>query len=144
MDKDQIVTLEKGALALLQKKAKADVQIFQKDVDTVPSTGKPVFRFGALNANNPEKSRVQIVLDETGAEVDPKALSDREGKVIFGGDYWPWRQYSYSVKYVYGTQPAADGCCCLPGVRTGIYATEINIHNYQAYSWHGSRSRCCP
>jgi hypothetical protein len=73
------------------------------------------------------------VVDETGAEVDAKALADRESRLLFGGDIWPWYQYTYSVKYVYGTQPAADGCCCLPGVRSGIYSTEINIHNYQYY-----------
>jgi hypothetical protein len=137
MDKNQLSNLEAGALAQLQKKSKMpnNLQVFQRNIDTVPSTGKPIFRFGAFNPGNPDKSRTQIVVDEAGAEVDPKALGDREGKVFFGGDFWPWYQYSYSVKFVCGVQPAADGCCCLPGVRTGIYATEINIHNYQAYSW---------
>jgi hypothetical protein len=38
-------------------------------------------------------------------------------------------RHSYSVKFVCGRQPA-DRCDCAP-VRPGIYATEINIHNYQ-------------
>ena len=46
----------------------------------VPSTGKPIFRFGALNSSNPDKSKIQIVVDETGAEVDTKALGDREAR----------------------------------------------------------------
>ncbi len=137
MDTNQIANLEAGALALLQKKnpKAAGLQVFQRQIDTVPSTGKPIFRLGAFNPASPDKSRVQIVVDETGAEVDTKTLGDREAKLFFGGDFWPWYQYSYSVKFVCGTQPASDGCCCAPGVRTGIYSTEINIHNYQSYGW---------
>src|SRR4051795_1881004 len=133
MNKDQLFALETGALERIQAKQKggANLEIFQTLVDTVPSTGKNIFRFGALNPSNPDKSRATIVVDEAGNEVDVKALGDREAKVFFGGDFWPWYRYSYSVKFVCGVQPAADGCCCLPGVRTGIYATEINIHNYQ-------------
>ncbi|MDP9121710.1 MAG: hypothetical protein M3O15_10155 [Acidobacteriota bacterium] len=137
MDSNQLSNLEAGALDRLLKKHKtpSNLEIFQRHTDTVPSTGKNIFRFGALNPNNPDKSRAQIVVDEAGEELDPKALGEREAKLFFGGDFWPWYQYSYSVKFVCGVQPAADGCCCLPGVRTGIYATEINIHNYQAYGW---------
>ncbi|HEY4593419.1 MAG TPA: hypothetical protein VIJ61_13475 [Thermoanaerobaculia bacterium] len=133
MNKDQLFALETGALERIQAKQKggANLEIFQTLVDTVPSTGKNIFRFGALSPSNPDKSRATIVVDEAGNEVDVKALGDREAKVFFGGDFWPWYRYSYSVKFVCGVQPAADGCCCLPGVRTGIYATEINIHNYQ-------------
>jgi hypothetical protein len=39
--------------------------------------------------------------------------------------------YSYSVKFVCGVQDEdPPDRRCLPGVRPGIYATEINIHNY--------------
>jgi len=39
--------------------------------------------------------------------------------------------YSYSVKFVCGEQEEEDcECGCTTGVRPGIYATEINIHNY--------------
>ena len=40
--------------------------------------------------------------------------------------------FSYSVKFVCGSQNAATGgaVLCSP-VRQGIYATEINIHNFQ-------------
>lgn len=38
--------------------------------------------------------------------------------------------YSYSVKFVCGVQEEAAECGCAPGVRPGVYATEINIHNY--------------
>jgi hypothetical protein len=133
MDNNQLVALEAGALDQIQKKQKgsSNLEIFQTLVDTVPSTGKNIFRFGAFNPSNPDKSRATIVVDEAGNEVDVKALADRESKVFFGGDFWPWYRYSYSVKFVCGAQAAADGCCCPPGVRTGIYATEINIHNYQ-------------
>jgi hypothetical protein len=37
--------------------------------------------------------------------------------------------YSYSVKFVCGLQPECP--CECTSVRPGIYATEINIHNYQ-------------
>src|SRR4030095_4446909 len=87
-----------------------------------------------VNDNDPGGPRYEIVVDENGEEVDLKALSKREARVFFGGErkLW-WYRYSYSVKFVYGTQETADGCCCLPGVRSGIYATEINIHNYHDY-----------
>jgi len=133
MDSNQLKSLEAAALAKLQKKQKvANLQVFHHDVDSLASTGKNVFRFGAVSPNDPERTPVQIVVDEAGEEVDVKAASEREGRPIFGGDIGPKYQYIYSVKFVCGVQPAADGCCCLPGVRTGIYATEINIHNYQA------------
>jgi Integrin beta chain VWA domain len=38
--------------------------------------------------------------------------------------------FSYSVKFVCGVQETCE-CTCATGVRPGIYATEINIHNYQ-------------
>ena len=39
--------------------------------------------------------------------------------------------YSYSVKFVCGEQKEdPSGGRCAPGVRPGLYATEINIHNY--------------
>lgn len=39
--------------------------------------------------------------------------------------------YSYSVKFVCGAQEEACECSCATGsVRPGVYATEINIHNY--------------
>jgi hypothetical protein len=38
-------------------------------------------------------------------------------------------RYSYSVKFVCGVQEVCE-CSCTIGVRPGIYATEINIHNY--------------
>jgi len=37
--------------------------------------------------------------------------------------------YSYSIKFVCGVQEACE-CSCTAGVRPGVYATEINIHNY--------------
>src|SRR5258705_6765412 len=117
MDSNQLVSLEAGALLKLQQKQKTpNLEIFQRTVDTIPSTGKDLFRFGAINPNDPEKTHVQIVVDEAGAEVDAKALSEREARPFFGADFWPWRQFSSSVKFVYGVQPAGDGCCCLPGV----------------------------
>jgi hypothetical protein len=43
----------------------------------------------------------------------------------------PEVQYSYSVKFVCGVQGEdPPDRLCLPGVRPGIYATEVNIHNY--------------
>jgi hypothetical protein len=43
----------------------------------------------------------------------------------------PEQLYSYSVKFVCGVQEEdPPDRRCLPGVRPGIYATEINIHNY--------------
>jgi len=39
-------------------------------------------------------------------------------------------RYSYSVKFVCGKQQESE-CGCSP-VRPGVYATEINIHNYQS------------
>jgi hypothetical protein len=132
MDSNQLTTLKATALDQLQKRNKVkSLQIARVLVDDIPSSGKNLVRVGAVSLADPEKSRYEIVLDEDGAEADLKALSDREGKAFFPGAIIPWQQYSYSVKFVCGVQPAADGCCCLPGVRTGIYATDINIHNYQ-------------
>ncbi len=39
--------------------------------------------------------------------------------------------FTYSVKFVCGTQPEC-GCECAP-VRPGTYATEINIHNFKCH-----------
>ena len=36
--------------------------------------------------------------------------------------------FAYSVKVVCGRQAEA-GCCCVAGVRPGVYATEVNIQN---------------
>lgn len=41
----------------------------------------------------------------------------------------PACRYSYSVKFVCGTQQECE-CACTP-VRPGVYATEINIHNHK-------------
>ncbi|MDV7402404.1 hypothetical protein RZS08_63875, partial [Arthrospira platensis SPKY1] len=41
----------------------------------------------------------------------------------------PACRYSYSVKFVCGTQQDCE-CGCTP-VRPGVYATEINIHNHK-------------
>jgi len=43
----------------------------------------------------------------------------------------PACKFTYSVKFVCGTQQECD-CACVP-VRPGIYATEINIHNYKCH-----------
>lgn len=40
----------------------------------------------------------------------------------------PEQIYSYSVKFVCGTQEPTQGCT---SVRPGVYATEINIHNFK-------------
>ena len=36
--------------------------------------------------------------------------------------------FAYSAKIVCGKQTDA-GCCCVAGVRPGVYATEVNIQN---------------
>jgi hypothetical protein len=36
--------------------------------------------------------------------------------------------FAYSVKVVCGRQTEA-GCCCVAGVRPGVYSTEVNIQN---------------
>jgi hypothetical protein len=36
--------------------------------------------------------------------------------------------FAYSVKVVCGKQPEAN-CCCVSGVRPGVYSTEVNIQN---------------
>src|SRR5882724_1915298 len=36
--------------------------------------------------------------------------------------------FLYSVKIVCGKQTETN-CCCVAGVRPGVYATEVNIHN---------------
>jgi hypothetical protein len=132
MDSNQLASLEATALERLQKRHKAkNLQLARVLVDEVPSSGRTLLRYGAVSLADPERSRYEIVLDEGGEEVDLKALSEREAKAFFPGALAPWHQYSYSVKFVCGAQEAADGCCCLPGVRPGIYATEINIHNYR-------------
>lgn len=40
----------------------------------------------------------------------------------------PDQIYSYSAKFVCGTQASTEGCT---SVRPGVYATEINIHNFK-------------
>jgi hypothetical protein len=37
--------------------------------------------------------------------------------------------FVYSVKVVCGRQAGGD-CCCVAGTRPGVYATEVNIHNF--------------
>jgi hypothetical protein len=37
--------------------------------------------------------------------------------------------FTYSVKIVCGKQTAGD-CCCVAGTRPGLYATEVNIQNF--------------
>lgn len=43
----------------------------------------------------------------------------------------PACKFTYSVKFVCGVQQECN-CACVP-VRPGIYATEINIHNYKCH-----------
>src|SRR5271169_482927 len=40
----------------------------------------------------------------------------------------PQGLFAYSVKVVCGKQ-SETGCCCAPGVRPGVYSTEVNIQN---------------
>jgi hypothetical protein len=37
--------------------------------------------------------------------------------------------FLYSVKIVCGKQTEGN-CCCVAGTRPGVYATEVNIHNF--------------
>ena len=37
--------------------------------------------------------------------------------------------FTYSVKIVCGKQTGGD-CCCVAGTRPGLYATEVNIQNF--------------
>lgn len=37
--------------------------------------------------------------------------------------------FAYSVKIVCGKQTGAN-CCCIAGTRPGLYATEVNIQNF--------------
>lgn len=37
--------------------------------------------------------------------------------------------FTYSVKIVCGRQTGGD-CCCIAGTRPGLYATEVNIQNF--------------
>jgi hypothetical protein len=134
MDRDQLASIRDQALKRLQKRNKdKDVHLTQTLVDRVPSSGRRIFQLAGVDKANPTEAFVEVVVDENGEEVNLKELSKREGKTFFGGERrpqnWWWYRYSYSVKIVCGTQPVAEGCC-LPAVRPGIYATEVNIHNF--------------
>jgi hypothetical protein len=138
MDREQLEKIEKEALARLRKRHKGKkLELANVHVDEVPSTGGKIFQLAATSADDPAGTRYDLVVNESGEEVDLKALSRSEARAFFGGERrpWLWYRYSYSVKFVCGTQEAADGCCCLPAVRPGSYATEINIHNYHPYQW---------
>jgi len=139
MTREQLSNIKKQALERLQKRNKVtDLRLAKALVDEVPSTGGKIFDLGFVDGNNQEKV-FEIVVNENGEDVDLKALSEREGKTFFDKArrpiHWYFYRYSYSVKIVCGTQETADGCCCLPAVRPGIYSTEVNIHNYHPNRW---------
>lgn len=145
MDHAQLKELENKALEQLQRRSKLkNLESIGARLETIPSSGKNVALFGAVNANDPAGARLEIALDEEGKEVDLKALGEREAKVFFGGQRRYWALYSYSVKFICGVQGEADGCCCLPAVRPGIYATDINIHNYHSWEWAWVRKSVLP
>ncbi|NOK58475.1 MAG: hypothetical protein GFH27_549279n281 [Chloroflexi bacterium AL-W] len=52
-----------------------------------------------------------------------------QGRVLASPEAQPVPQYSYSAKFVCGVQDNKDVEDAV--VRPGVYATEINIHNYQ-------------
>jgi hypothetical protein len=137
MDREKLSEIKKQALERLGKRNKVtDLRLAQALVDEDPTTGGKVFLLGAVAGNNPDKV-FETVVNENGEDVDVKALSERAGRALFDADRrpirWYFYRYSYSVKIVCGTQEVADGCCCLPAVRPGIYSTEVNIHNYHPY-----------
>ena len=57
------------------------------------------------------------------AESRRHPLLEKLGPIPAGADI-----FLYSVKIVCGKQTEAN-CCCVAGVRPGVYATEVNIHN---------------
>lgn len=139
MDKDQLLNIKKLALDRLQASNNVtNLRFAQALVDEDPTTGKKIFQIGAVAGDNPDKV-FETVLNENGEDVNLKALSERTKRTFFDGErrpaHWYFYRYCYSVKIVCGTQETADGCCCLPAVRPGIYSTEVNIHNYHPYRW---------
>lgn len=138
MTREELFQLRQQVQERLQTNNKVKSLTFaQALVDEVPSTGRRIFNLGFVDGNNHEKVFESVVNDK-GEEVDLKALSEREGKTFFGGKDRPPHgryRYSYSVKIICGMQETADGCCCLPAVRPGIYSTEVNIHNYHPSRW---------
>lgn len=132
--REQLAKIRTSALDLIQARDKVKNLRFAQALVDDDASGKKVFQIAATD----ESQKVfEIAVDENGAELNLKNLNERAGRALFGGDRrpigWYRERYSYSVKVICGTQEVADGCCCLPAVRPGVYATEVNIHNFHPY-----------
>jgi hypothetical protein len=86
------------------------------------------FRYvGVAERNSRAAGRVREEVDMAtsqtrSAERSPHPFFEKLGAAAGQG------VFAYSVKVVCGKQPEAN-CCCVSGVRPGVYSTEVNIQN---------------
>jgi hypothetical protein len=83
--------------------------------------------------DNKDGSYTQVVIWDPNSEANPGLTIMQPGRqpIVLTSSK---DTYVYSVKFVCGNQQEIS--CELPTVRPGIYATEINIHNYHESEVH--------
>jgi hypothetical protein len=71
-------------------------------------------------------SEVEMASNQTHSNTDPLApLLEKFRAVPAAAEGF----FAYSVKIVCGKQ-GGENCCCVAGTRPGLYATEVNIQNF--------------
>ena len=76
----------------------------------------------------PCKDTDQVFVGSLDVIADEKLVAQKRVRITVTACVRESFIYSYSVKFICGEQPACS--CECTSVRPGIYATEINIHNY--------------
>jgi hypothetical protein len=77
----------------------------------------------------PCKDVEQVFVGSLDVIADDRLVAQKRVRIVVPACPQERFVYTYSVKFICGEQPACQ--CECTSVRPGIYATEINIHNYQ-------------
>lgn len=85
-----------------------------------PADGKLYATFGADGGF--------YTLDKSTGAASLIAINNVDYGLAFAPRSESGKRFSYSVKFVCGVQERQEHCCSV--VQPGVYATEINIHNY--------------
>lgn len=115
-----------------------------KNVTLVPSASVTPFvtsitpsgGYGPLAGDQPHTLKFEVIFHGAPCKPEPQVIGGSldvvaDGSVVASKRVQitvPPCAFVYSVKFVCGVQPNC-GCTCA-SVRPGVYATEINIHNY--------------
>jgi hypothetical protein len=82
-------SLEARALQVLSRRAGGrELTLATTDRSVAPSTGKTLSRFRAFPKGQPNAEHFQVVLDESGTEVDLERLSESDREAVFAPPKW--------------------------------------------------------